>query len=35
MGCVNWLRVIASQDLPVRGCYWTRQHGWATAVLAG
>ncbi len=33
--CVGWLWVIASQNLPVRGCYWTRQHGWATAVLAG
>ena len=33
--CVDWLWVIASQDLPVRGCYWTRQRGWLTAVLAG
>src|SRR6185437_5950069 len=32
--CVDWLWVIASHDLPVRGCYWARQHGWATAVLA-
>ena len=32
--CINWLWVIASQDLPVRGCYWTRQQGWESAVLA-
>lgn len=31
---VDWLWVIASQDLPARGCYWTRQDGWATAELA-
>jgi hypothetical protein len=31
--CVDWLWVIASQDLPARGCYWSRQHGWDTAVL--
>lgn len=31
---VDWLWVIASQELPARGCYWTRQRGWATAVLA-
>lgn len=33
--CVDWLWVIASEDLPVRGCYWTRQRGWATAALTG
>ena len=33
--CIDWLWVIASQNLPVRGCYWTRQHGWATAVFTG
>jgi hypothetical protein len=32
--CVDWLWVIASQNLPARGCYWSRRHGWATAVLA-
>jgi hypothetical protein len=32
--CINWLWVIASQNLPARGCYWARQHGWSTAVLA-
>jgi len=32
---IDWLWVIASQNLPVRGCYWTNQHGWATAVLTG
>jgi hypothetical protein len=32
--CVDWLWVIASQDLPARGCYWERSQGWATAVLA-
>jgi hypothetical protein len=32
--CIDWLWVIASQNLPARGCYWTRQQGWATAVLA-
>lgn len=32
--CIDWLWVIASQNLPARGCYWTRQHGWAAAVLA-
>lgn len=26
-GCVDWLWVIASQNLPARGCYWTRQYG--------
>jgi hypothetical protein len=31
---VDWLWVIASQNLPARGCYWTGHHGWATAVLA-
>lgn len=31
---VDWLWVIASQKLPARGCYWTRQNGWATAELA-
>ena len=29
----DWLWVIASQELPARGCYWSRRHGWATAVL--
>ena len=33
-GRIDWLWVIASQDQPVRGCRWTRQDGWATAVLA-
>jgi hypothetical protein len=33
--CVDWLWVIASQNLPARGCYWTRRNGWATAELAG
>lgn len=33
--CIDWLWVIASQNLPARGCYWTPQHGWRTAVLAG
>jgi hypothetical protein len=33
--CIDWLWVIASQDLPARGCYWTHQHGWRTAVLDG
>jgi hypothetical protein len=33
-GCIDWLWVIASQNLPVRGCHWTSQYGWATAVLA-
>ena len=23
--CVDWLWVIASEDLAARGCYWTRQ----------
>lgn len=32
--CVDWVWVIASQDLPARGCYWERRHGWKTAVLA-
>jgi hypothetical protein len=32
--CLDWMWVIASQNLPARGCYWTRQHGWVTAVLA-
>jgi hypothetical protein len=30
---IDWLWGIASQDPTARGCYWTRQHGWATAVL--
>lgn len=30
---IDGLWVIASQELPVRGCYWTRPHGWDTAVL--
>ena len=34
-GGIDWLWVIVSQNLPVWGCYGTRQHGWATAVLAG
>lgn len=33
--CIDWLWVIASQNLPARGCYWTPHHGWATAVLTG
>jgi hypothetical protein len=33
--CVDWLWVIASQNLPARGCYWTLRYGWATAVLTG
>ena len=32
--CIDWLWVIASQNLPARGCYWTPRHGWRTAVLA-
>ncbi len=32
--CIDGLWVIASQNLPARCCYWARQHGWATAVLA-
>ena len=32
--CVDWLWVIACQDLPARGCYWERRQGWAPAVLA-
>lgn len=32
---VDWLWVIASQNLPARGCYWARQLGWATAELVG
>jgi hypothetical protein len=32
--CIDWLWVIASQDLSARGCYWVRQHGWATGALA-
>jgi hypothetical protein len=33
--CVDWLWVIASQNLPVQGCYWNRRHGWVTALLTG
>jgi hypothetical protein len=34
-GCIDWLWVIASQNLPARGCHWRRQQGWATTVLTG
>lgn len=29
--CIDWLWVIASQNLPARGCYWTRRRAWRTA----
>jgi hypothetical protein len=33
--CIDWLWVIATQHPPVQGCYWERQSGWVTAMMAG